>query len=297
MGTIFNIQKFCIHDGDGVRTMVFLKGCPLRCAWCHNPESLDRNPCMSFTDSRCTACGRCTAVCNGRTIVDGKLVIDRSMCNACGKCVEACLNNACEILGYEMSAEDVFAEVIKDKMFYDSTGGGMTVSGGEPSYQAEFTLTLLKMAKDAGIGRAVESCGIGKAEFYREAAELGTVFLFDIKAMDPILHKELTGADNAHILSNLKMLFDLGADVIIRMPMVPSCNDSDEEIALRAAFLKENEGKYRYAEIMPYHTLGVGKSKKIGQDVKYKHDAATEADIARWIELFEKGGVSVKVSR
>lgn len=298
MGTIFNIQKFCIHDGDGIRTNVFLKGCPLRCIWCHNPEGLDRERNVSFFAERCTGCGRCLEKCPGRTIDgEGKLHLDRSKCTLCGSCVEACLNKVNEIMGYEATAEEVFADVMKDKMFYDTTGGGMTISGGEPSYQAEFAMTLLRMGKEAGIGLAIESCGIGKREFYAEAADLGATFLFDMKCMDSYKHKALTGVSNDHIIDNLLYLFERGADVRIRMPMIPGCNDSDEDIAKLSAFLKEHEGKYKYAEIMPYHALGVGKSDHLGKDVAFRAENATDADIARWVALFERNGVKVKVSK
>lgn len=297
MGIIFNIQKFCIHDGDGIRTCVFLKGCPLRCLWCHNPESLERTPNLSFNKLKCSSCGRCLAVCPGRSIVDGELKIEREKCTRCGKCIEVCLNDANEMMGREVTADEVFAEVIKDKIFYDTSGGGITVTGGEPSYQPEFTLELLRLSKDAGITLAIETCGIGKRDFYEKAADLGATFLFDVKCIDPARHRELTGVDNAHIMSNLSYLMDRGADIIIRLPMIPDCNDRDEDIAKLCAFLNENKGRYRYAEIMPYHTLGIGKSEKIGTTAQYIHDSASDAEISRWCELFKSHGTDVRVSK
>ena len=295
-GIVFNIQKFCIHDGDGIRTCVFLKGCPLNCIWCHNPESLDKKPSLSFNKTKCSSCGRCIDFCSARKKVNGILEIGFENCIKCGKCVEACFNEANEIIGKEMTASQVLQEVIKDKMFYDSSGGGLTVTGGEPSFQSEFTQELLRLAKNEGISVAVETCGIGSREFYKNAADHGATFLFDIKCMDTVRHCEFTGVDNAHILSNLKYLMDRNADIIIRLPLIPDYNDSEEDIALLADFLKENEGRYRYAEIMPYHTLGTGKSEKIGVHTDYVHSNAGEKEKSRWISLFASYGTDVRVS-
>ena len=297
MGIIFNIQKFCLHDGDGIRTCVFLKGCPLRCIWCHNPESLDKAPSLSFDKQKCSLCGRCLEVCSAREIINGSMQLEREKCVGCNKCTEICLNDANEIIGKEMTATEVLNEVLKDKMFYDASGGGLTVTGGEPSYQADFTLELLGLAKEAGVSLAMETCGAGSREFYKKSADLGTTFLFDLKCIDPERHRKLTGADNAHIISNLRYLMDRGADIIIRLPMIPDCNDSDEDIALLSSFLAENKSCYRYAEIMPYHSLGKGKGEKTGITFSYVRENASETEISRWCSLFESHGINVRVSK
>ena len=296
-GIVFNIQKFCIHDGDGIRTCVFLKGCPLRCIWCHNPESLDKSPVLSFNKQKCSSCGRCVAVCSARAIENDVLKIDREKCLKCGKCVHSCLNNANELIGKEMTVKEVLYEVLKDKIFYDTSGGGLTVSGGEPSYQPEFTLELLTLAKENGISIAIETCGIGSREFYEKVANLGATILFDIKCIDSVRHKELTGSDNAHILSNLQYLMGRNTDIIIRLPLIPDCNDSEEDIQNLCVFLNENKGRYRYAEIMPYHTLGIGKSEKLGTTAGFIHYSATDNEISRWVSLFNSYNIDVKVSK
>ncbi len=296
---VTNIQRYCVDDGEGIRTTVFLKGCPLSCVWCHNPETYSPKVQLMQRSEKCTSCGRCVSVCPaGAREISGKLLFDREKCTVCGRCAQVCPNSACEVCGKEMTVGEVMAVVEKDKMFYETSGGGMTVSGGECSLHPEFTLSLIRAAKDCGIGTSIETCGFGKSEFFREAAKLGASFLFDIKEMDPEKHRKLCGADNALILSNLGMLMELGADITVRIPLIPGVNDSDEEISAIAEYLSAHSGRYRKAQIMPYHPMGTGKAKsleieQIGISPKlYENECAASKE--RWHGVFEKYGIDVQ---
>lgn len=290
-GILFNIQKFCLHDGAGIRTSVFLKGCPLRCEWCHNPESQRSKPELMYHQSKCAACGSCVGICPAR----GEITPDRSKCVACGKCVEICLNDANELCGKTMTVSEVIAEVRKDKMFYETSGGGMTITGGEPSAQPAFALALIQAAKDEGISTTIETCGYGSQDFFRQAAELGAVFLFDLKVMDSARHKALTEVDNTRILENLRMLMDMGADITLRFPLIPGVNDTANDLSALAGFMKENEGRFHHAEIMPYHTMGTGKAAAIGRTVSIHEEGEKFAE--QWMNTFAELGCKVISSK
>ena len=305
---VSSIQRYCLDDGPGIRTTVFLKGCPLRCLWCHNPETHKTVPELMQRSHKCTACGRCIVVCpkQGRQLhLDGDIpyvTVDRTQCITCGKCEEVCPAEACEICGKEMTVEEVMATVVRDRIFYKSSGeGGMTVSGGECVSQPEFTLALLRAAKEKGITRAIETCGFGSAEFFREAAELDTLFLYDLKEMDSERHRELTGVSNEKIIGNLLMLMDMGARIHVRMPLIPGVNDSDEELSALADFLVEHKGRYELCQIMPYHSMGNSKASALGRDGFYVDPELTKGECApcrdRWIAAFKERGIDVQISK
>lgn len=292
----FNIQKFCIHDGPGIRTTVFLKGCPLKCKWCHNPESQKVAPELLFSESKCTACGRCIGLCDARTITsDGKLIYDREKCAVCGKCTKKCFNYANDVKGQTGEVDDILHEVAKDKPFYKTSGGGMTVSGGEPSAQPSAVIELIEKAKEMEISSAIETCGSGSEAFYRRMAELDVLFLFDIKGIDPEKHFENTGFEASRIHKNLDMLIEMGARIIIRMPLIPYVNDTDNDLRLLCEFLRERRDGIEYAEIMPYHRLGVEKRRNLGMDAD---DSIPDgkAFTNRWVSFLEDSGVTIKVS-
>ena len=270
-GLVFNIQRYSIHDGGGIRTLVFLKGCPLRCLWCCNPESQKSEPELGFIESRCvgsSACGApCVPICPLKAIhLDGhgKPAIDRKICDACGKCAEACGKDALKVVGREMTVDEVMAEVEKDRAFYRRSGGGMTVGGGEPLAQYKFAAELLKAAQEAYLHTALETCG--HAPWSHLEAVVGHVDLlqFDLKHMNPAKHQELTGQANEVILGNLRRVLSVKApqDVIIRIPVVPGCNDSLEEIRETARFVAGLGLKQ--IELVPYHRLGLSKYAQYG---------------------------------
>ncbi|MBE6542333.1 MAG: glycyl-radical enzyme activating protein [Ruminococcaceae bacterium] len=300
-GTVFNIQKFSIHDGPGIRTNVFLKGCPLRCKWCHNPEGLSRESELEFEESKCVYCRKCEFVCEQKVhsfteFPELKHNIDRSLCILCGKCVEECLPRALKIVGNKMSTDEVIEKVMADKMFYETSGGGITLSGGEPFYQAEFALDILRAAKEKGLNTAVETCGFCSKEAIKEAVSLVDLFLFDYKATGEELHKELTGVSNKVILENLRHISDLGGRITLRCPIIPGANDFEEHFAAIASLAEKTEGIVS-VELEAYHSLGVGKSSKIGKVQEFETTAPSDERMKEILEyISSRTSKPVKIS-
>lgn len=259
---VFDIQPYSIHDGPGIRTTVFLKGCPLHCLWCHNPESNEHVPQLMYYAVKCVGCMACVVACGQHAIAidGGKVRTDRKLCINCGKCCDVCLYNAREIKGTLMDVSEVFEKVSEDRMFFDSSGGGVTVSGGEPLAQPGFTAELLLRCRGAGIHTAVETCGYAPEAVMAQVAREADLILYDIKAMDSTLHERLTGVGNARILSNLVMLRQqLQKKVVIRVPVVPGLNDSEENFREMALFIKDHLGPDVPVHLLPYHSLGDAK--------------------------------------
>jgi len=255
-GTVFDLKRFAVHDGPGIRTAVFLKGCPLRCLWCHNPESQRREPELSFVVSRCHGCGRCSTVCpRGALSPDG---CDRTRCNGCGACAAVCFRQARERPGRIMTVAEVMTEVCKDQPFYAVSGGGLTLSGGEPLGQFEFTWELLTAARAAGISTALETCGYAPTEHFRALLPLVDLFLFDLKESDPQRHREYTGVELQPILDNLEFLSCNQAAIILRCPLIPGFNARPEHLDFIAR-LAERLPTIHRVEIEPYNPLGNAK--------------------------------------
>lgn len=295
-GTVFNIQKFSIHDGPGVRTTVFLKGCPLSCKWCHNPESLSRNTQLVRYPERCTLCGNCAEVCpTGAFTMPSKdeLVYDITKCDACGKCVDVCYYEALEIAGKTMTVEEVMNVIERDEVFYETSEGGVTFSGGEPLYQPDFLKELAKACKVKGYHVAVDTSGFTYWSNIEKIVNYVDLFLFDIKGVNNETHKKYVGVSNELILENLKKLDKKNVDIFIRMPLAKDINDSDEDIKL-ALDLFRNLKNIKQVNLLEYHSMGMEKYSRIGKEYELTgKEKPTPERIEAIKTMFEKENYKV----
>ncbi len=297
-GRLFDIQRFSVHDGPGIRTTVFMKGCPLRCLWCHNPEGISQGDQLSFLPDKCIGCGWCFSACenDAHAMIDDRHVLDRERCKVCGKCAEKCYAAALEIVGRTATVEEVIDEVLRDKPFYETSGGGMTLSGGEPLMQADFSAALLAAAKREGLHTAIETCGQAAWECFERIINDVDLFMYDVKETDPTRHKAYTGVGTELILENLRKLHATGAAILLRLPTVPGLNDGRDHfkrVAALAASLPDLMG----VEIMPYHRLGLSKTQRFGLADPLPHLLGTEAPdtaaVAGWVQTLASLGVKV----
>jgi pyruvate formate lyase activating enzyme len=267
-GIIFNIQRYSIHDGPGIRTTVFLKGCPLRCFWCQNPESQETKPEILLNKSVCSLCGRCIDICptDANCLSERGPIIDRERCLGCGKCVEVCSSQGRTLVGREMTVDEVLEEVLRDKAFYDNSGGGITLSGGDPIMQPEFSLQLLRKCKEQGLHTVIETCGFTSWLTLKELLDHTDLILYDIKCLNPIKHQTTTGKHNRLILENAKKIAKSKA-MKVRVPLVPGFNDSVEDIRAILNFVKQKlKLGSEEIELLPYNKLGEGKYDRLDRE-------------------------------
>ena len=296
---IANIQGYSIHDGPGIRTVVFLKGCPLRCRWCANPENLQDKVLVGFLSNLCKHCFRCAESCpRGAILPDADRRIDREKCDDCAKCTEACFYDALVRYGEEKTAEEVFDKVRRDKIFYDSSGGGVTVSGGEPLTHADFVAELFTLCRGEGVNTCVETCGCVPRSAFEKILPLTDTFYFDLKLMDSGLHREYTGQGNGQILSNARFLAGSGANILFRQPLIPGVNDDEENIRATSDFIRSLGRPELQLQLIAYHRMGA--SKYAALDLPYAMEELKPMDPAQ-VEAVRKAyedcGVGCTVSR
>ena len=284
-GFIYNIQKFSLNDGPGIRTTVFLKGCMLNCLWCHNPESKSPKKQLMLHKARCIGCGVCVDACPmglhsfSKT---GAHIIKKESCIACGACAAACVG-ALEMVGKEAYVDEIIEDVLKDVAFFENSGGGLTVSGGEPLMQPEFTLQLLKSAKENGLHTCIETCGYAKWEHIEALLPYVDIFLWDVKESDDARHKAYTGVSNKRILENLYLLNAAQANIILRCPIIPGFNDRKEHFAA-IGLLAEELSSVQRIDIEPYHPLGKPKSESLGETYALEQlSFPSEETVSTWI--------------
>jgi pyruvate formate lyase activating enzyme len=297
-GVVFNLQHYSIHDGPGIRTTVFLKGCPLKCLWCQNPESQDTDPLLFFTAEKCTGCGTCVEACpNGAIrLIDGKSKTDRERCTWKGECVSVCPNEARSIIGREMTAEEVFEDLKTDDIFYRNSGGGVTLSGGDPVFQPDFSIAILKLCRSAGIHTALETCGFLEWGRLKNILNQTDLVLYDIKHMDSTRHKAYTGVTNELILENAEKIHrDLKLPVFPRVPLIPGYNDSLENLKRTAEFIATKLDGNNRVHILPYHPLGETKYLRMERKITTSVTLPSDRQLETARQIFELAGLSAVI--
>ena len=297
-GRIFDIQRFSIHDGPGIRTTVFLKGCPLRCLWCGNPESIDPKPQLSYVADKCVACGECFKVCKQNALsrdAAGKAVVDRARCTNSGDCAPVCDPKALEMVGRDVEVDDVIEIVLRDRDYYAKSGGGLTLSGGEPLLQPEFAEDLFHAAKNRGVHCCIETSGYAAWDVFERLRRVVDLWLFDFKETDPHLHEKFTGRENQTILERLQQLHDAGAAILLRCPMIPGHNARKEHLD-GIVELSRRLPRLQGVELLPYYDLWRAKLKRFGLTTRFPESIKppSRETLKSWNAYLRERGVRVK---
>ena len=268
-GRVFNIQRFSVNDGPGIRTTVFLKGCPLHCAWCHNPESVSTEKEIFLHTDRCIRCGKCLQVCTHQAVIEenGSYGVLREQCLKCGDCIEECVSEARSMAGRDMTMEEVMNEIRRDHLFYEQSSGGVTFSGGEPLMQHEFLIALLSACRQEWIHTAVDTTGMTPPSILEKVSIFTDLFLYDVKTMDDGRHRQFTGVSNRQILENLRLLDSWKKNVIIRVPVIPGVNMDVVSISKIGEFVASLQNIHEI-NLLPYHKTGVDKYSRIDSDYR-----------------------------
>ena len=296
-GRIFNIQRFSTEDGPGIRTTVFLKGCPLTCLWCANPESQQTRRQLAHNDALCDQCGRCLTACGKQAIelTATGIRVNRDLCDNCGDCVKVCGPRALRMIGDDMTVDEVVEEVLRDRLYYRSSQGGVTCSGGEPLMQAPFVAALFERCRDEGLHTTLDTTGHGSARALTAVLEHTDLVLFDLKVMDDALHRQTTGITNRQILRNARLVSDSPAQMIVRVPLIPGVSDTDENVTAIARFVRELRPGI-VVNVLPYHRFGMNKYAML--DRAYPMNDAqppTHARVAQIVESFEAHGLACEI--
>lgn len=295
-GTVVQFERYAVHDGPGIRTVVYLKGCPLRCLWCHSPETQSPNPEVAIRGDRCIRCGTCLATCTHDAVVEAETGYDvsRDVCQLCAECAVVCPTGARDLVGRDMTAAEVVDELEKDVVFYDQSGGGVTFSGGEPLMQPDFLEALVRSCRARRLHTAVETCGLGDPAALDRIAAHTDLFLYDLKLMDEDRHRLVTGASNRVILENLARLVARGANIRVRFPLVPGVNDDERNVSALGEFVSSTG--LNSVDILPYHRAGIAKYHRLGLEYPLPQVAPpTNGTLAAAAERLARFGLTVHV--